>query len=245
MSSNGKCVNTCVTTPGTRCLIGVGSGLGVAMVSRGDDGRVTVLPTEAGHCHFMHGVPELEPVPRERAAHHRLEPIPVAGPARERRPLATLPALRLEGHELGEPRPDDSVGRERLEAHVTGLRQPALVAESARVVAGLNRDGVAMTSVSALLGPTSCFDELSAEIARLQKSLQDRIAAARSLADTSEIEIGKKTFLLQYLDDNPALYRQSIGDAAHFASQPDSKPRFEQLIRELERFAKTGVIEPV
>jgi hypothetical protein len=42
-----------------------------------------------------------------------------------------------------------------------------------------------------------------------------------------------------------ALYRKSISDAAHFASQPDSKPRFEQLVRELERFAETGVIEPV
>jgi glucokinase len=47
--------------PGTRCLIGVGSGLGVAMVVRSEDGRVSVHPTEAGHCHFMHGVPELEP----------------------------------------------------------------------------------------------------------------------------------------------------------------------------------------
>lgn len=99
------------------------------------------------------------------------------------------------------------------------LRQPALVAESARVVASLNRDGVALTSVPALLGPTSCFDELSAEIERLQKSLQDRIAAARPLADTNEIEIGKKTFLLQYLDSNPALDPQSI--YARFALQPN------------------------
>jgi hypothetical protein len=37
-----------------------------------------------------------------------------------------------------------------------------------------------------------------------------------------------------------ALYRQSTSDPAHFASQPDLKPRFEQLIRELERFAESG-----
>ncbi|MES2441269.1 MAG: glucokinase [Pseudomonadota bacterium] len=48
--------------PGTRCLIGVGSGLGVAVVSQDARGRVTVLPTEAGHCHFMDGLPELRPV---------------------------------------------------------------------------------------------------------------------------------------------------------------------------------------
>jgi len=48
--------------PGTRCLIGVGSGLGVAAVSEDADHHVTVLSTEAGHCHFMDGLPELSAV---------------------------------------------------------------------------------------------------------------------------------------------------------------------------------------
>lgn len=48
--------------PGTRCLLGVGSGLGVAVVAEDVDHHVTVLPTEAGHCHFMDGLPELGPV---------------------------------------------------------------------------------------------------------------------------------------------------------------------------------------
>jgi hypothetical protein len=39
-----------------------------------------------------------------------------------------------------------------------------------------------------------------------------------------------------------ALYRQSISDPVHFASQPDWKPRFEQIIRELETFAESGVM---
>jgi Phytanoyl-CoA dioxygenase (PhyH) len=99
------------------------------------------------------------------------------------------------------------------------LRQPALAGESARVFGDLNRNGVALTSVAALLGPNSCFGELSAEVARLQNSLQDRIAAARSLADTSEIEVGKKTFLLEYLDGNPAFDLQSI--YTRFALQPN------------------------
>lgn len=47
---------------GTRCLIGVGSGLGVAVVSQDARGTVNVLPTEAGHCHFMDGLPELDAV---------------------------------------------------------------------------------------------------------------------------------------------------------------------------------------
>jgi glucokinase len=48
--------------PGTRCLIGVGSGLGVAVISRDWRGQVNVLPTEAGHCHFPGDVPELATV---------------------------------------------------------------------------------------------------------------------------------------------------------------------------------------
>lgn len=51
-----------IATPGTRCLIGVGSGLGVAVISRGVHGTVAVLPTEAGHCHFPGEIPELGPV---------------------------------------------------------------------------------------------------------------------------------------------------------------------------------------
>jgi hypothetical protein len=37
-----------------------------------------------------------------------------------------------------------------------------------------------------------------------------------------------------------ALYRQSISDPLHFASQPDWKPQFERIIRVLEHLAETG-----
>lgn len=47
---------------GTTCLIGIGSGLGVAVMLRDGAGRPHVLPTEAGHCHFMSGCAELAPV---------------------------------------------------------------------------------------------------------------------------------------------------------------------------------------
>lgn len=67
-ASSNACVDTIAGArlnpagPGTRCLIGVGSGLGVAVVSQDARGAVNVLPTEAGHCHFMEGMPELETV---------------------------------------------------------------------------------------------------------------------------------------------------------------------------------------
>ena len=57
-----------LAAPGTRCLIGVGSGLGVAVIQRDARGYANVLPTEAGHCHFAGDIPELKDVlPRLRA----------------------------------------------------------------------------------------------------------------------------------------------------------------------------------
>lgn len=38
------------------------------------------------------------------------------------------------------------------------------------------------------------------------------------------------------------LYRLSIGEPTHYASQPDWKPLFEQSIRDLEVISETGVI---
>jgi glucokinase len=46
--------------PGTYCILGLGSGLGVAIMSRDDHGLVNVLPTEGGHLGFMHGLPGAE-----------------------------------------------------------------------------------------------------------------------------------------------------------------------------------------
>ncbi len=39
-----------------------------------------------------------------------------------------------------------------------------------------------------------------------------------------------------------ALYRRSISDPIHYASQPHMKSLFEESIRELQIFAETGVI---
>lgn len=47
---------------GTYCIIGIGSGLGVAMMSRDEHGFISVLPTEGGHMGMMDGLPALAPV---------------------------------------------------------------------------------------------------------------------------------------------------------------------------------------
>jgi len=39
------------------------------------------------------------------------------------------------------------------------------------------------------------------------------------------------------------LYRQSSNDSTHFASQPDWKPRFEQIIRELALFIEHETLD--
>ena len=54
--------------PGTFCIIGLGSGLGVAIMSRDEQGSVTVLPTEGGHQGMMHGVNGAERIIEKVAA---------------------------------------------------------------------------------------------------------------------------------------------------------------------------------
>ena len=44
--------------PGTYCIVGVGSGLGVAVLNRDEHRRVNVVATGAGRCGFMAGLPE-------------------------------------------------------------------------------------------------------------------------------------------------------------------------------------------
>lgn len=50
------------TKAGTYCIIGIGSGLGVAVIQRDDFGHYSVLATEAGHCGFMPAAPDWQPV---------------------------------------------------------------------------------------------------------------------------------------------------------------------------------------
>jgi len=50
------------TRPGTYCIIGIGSGLGVAVLQRDDFGHYSVLSTEAGHCSFQPSASDWQPV---------------------------------------------------------------------------------------------------------------------------------------------------------------------------------------
>ena len=50
------------TRPGTYCIIGIGSGLGVAVLQRDDFGHFSVLSTEAGHCSFVPTATDWQPV---------------------------------------------------------------------------------------------------------------------------------------------------------------------------------------
>jgi glucokinase len=50
------------TDPGTYCIIGIGSGLGVATLQRDEFGHFSVLATEAGHCSFAPAAPDWQPI---------------------------------------------------------------------------------------------------------------------------------------------------------------------------------------
>lgn len=50
------------TKAGTYCIIGIGSGLGVAVLQRDDFGHYSVLATEAGHCGFTPTIPDWQPI---------------------------------------------------------------------------------------------------------------------------------------------------------------------------------------
>lgn len=98
------------------------------------------------------------------------------------------------------------------------LHHRALRAEAARVLEDLTRHGVAVSSEETLLGPASCFQELSVEVARLQRQLANKIATAKARAsDTSET--GEKSFLLEYLGSAQELDPESV--YARFALQDD------------------------
>jgi glucokinase len=64
-SGRVEALNGTVVTPyqpGSYCVIGVGSGLGVALLTRDQFGVVNVIPSEAGHMGFMAGMPEADAI---------------------------------------------------------------------------------------------------------------------------------------------------------------------------------------
>jgi hypothetical protein len=89
------------------------------------------------------------------------------------------------------------------------LNRCSLQGEAARVLSALNRDGVAMTSAEALLGPSSCFSEVCGAVEGLQASLANDITRAKAGADNPNA-IGDKKFILEYLGHNPQFDPASV-----------------------------------
>jgi hypothetical protein len=75
-------------------------------------------------------------------------------------------------------------------------RKPALCDEAKRVLDDLNRDGIAITSANALLGPNSHFGALAKTVDQYQQELAGELEAAR--ANSSEPE-REKTFMFSYV----------------------------------------------
>ncbi|NUO62694.1 MAG: hypothetical protein HOQ11_01040 [Gemmatimonadaceae bacterium] len=96
------------------------------------------------------------------------------------------------------------------------LHRARLAGEASRVLADLNRDGIAVTSVDALLGGSSLFPDLLGAVGSIQRERADDIARARANA-VDDSAIGQKTFLMEYLGRNPVLEPDSI--FARFALQ--------------------------
>lgn len=95
------------------------------------------------------------------------------------------------------------------------LARPAVSGEAARVLASLNRDGMAVTSVERLLPDDACYKGLVSEVDGLNESLSGEIASARSRTGSDGDD--RKPFIHFYLGERPELRPDSI--FARFALQ--------------------------
>jgi hypothetical protein len=84
------------------------------------------------------------------------------------------------------------------------MQRRALVAESARVLAEMNRDGVATTTLEALGVGGELFEALSESVAELERRKADELDAARRAAQDAS-RIGSKTFNVELLGGEPVL----------------------------------------
>src|ERR1044072_3143420 len=89
------------------------------------------------------------------------------------------------------------------------IRRPMLTDESARVLADLNCNGIAITSAPALFNADPCFDELYESFARLQHESSRQIETARTQANSSN-QGGEKRFIFEYLGARPMLEPSQI-----------------------------------
>jgi hypothetical protein len=81
--------------------------------------------------------------------------------------------------------------------------RPPLSAEAARILAELNRNGIALTSVAQLLGENDCFRAMESAVVQLEQSQSAHIEAEREAAQRYDTK--RKTFLVSLLGDRPTL----------------------------------------
>lgn len=84
------------------------------------------------------------------------------------------------------------------------LDRNALSPEAERVVADLDRDGIAITTARALFGDEARFASLCDAADRLEAEQAERLEMVRSEAD-DHAAVGSKTFLVELLGGHPAL----------------------------------------
>jgi hypothetical protein len=93
--------------------------------------------------------------------------------------------------------------------------QAALSEEARRVLATLERDGMAMTSVDSLLGSTEPFAALTAAVDGIERERAVELTAGRAAANGGQV--GQKAFNVELLGSTPALDTESV--YARFALQ--------------------------
>jgi hypothetical protein len=96
------------------------------------------------------------------------------------------------------------------------LGSKSLSDEAAHVLAHLNRDGIAITSVQKLFGANSYYNELSTAVDGLEDDLAKQLELARTTANDSDA-VGRKTFIVELLGARPVLDLHNV--YARFALQ--------------------------
>jgi hypothetical protein len=86
-------------------------------------------------------------------------------------------------------------------APAISYRHPRLTGEQSRLVQALNRDGIAITTASALFGTDPAYSELETAVYNLEREQQRELDAVRS----GRTATGEKAFLHEMLGPRPTL----------------------------------------
>jgi hypothetical protein len=96
------------------------------------------------------------------------------------------------------------------------LGNSTLSTEGKRVLSELNHNGIAVTTSEALLGEIPLYQELCAQVKKLETEFSPKIEATRTRAGDANV-IGEKSFLYFLLGDKPQVDSESV--FARFALQ--------------------------